>query len=421
MKKWISGLVGLGFLFGASALAQTYSTEEVVVSGIDFSRFAAELKTDENFDQFAASRRWERNIERNFCWSGVFTLRSSYYPYCQANRAPEMQIQLNGLGDKVEFAVADLQGNILLRVQLPIQDDQIREEDIMQGVNELIERLTGIRGILGTPIAFTLKQPDRKKIIALTNTHGTQMQSLTQNEDISLFPRWSPSQDQLLFTSVGRRGTTLWLHDLRNQTATPLKKGEDGVTSGGTWYQDGQRVIATISINGNVDLYEIELQSGNTRRLTKHPRIDTAPTLSPDNRNLIFVSDRTGREQIFMRDMEKGAIYRLTFDGFSNSDPVWSPDGTRIAFSRGIKGYNHIFMMDPFGDEVQQLTFGNYNAEKPAWSPDGRQIVFAADRAGSYKLYVMFVDGTGVRRLTDTPRNFEETGASWGTKWPGTP
>ena len=411
MKHWMfSVLIFLGSL--SPTLAQTYSSEEVIVSGIDFSRFSAELKVDPNLD-ITLSKRWARNIERNFCWSGVFTLVNSTYDYCQANREAEMQIQLNQRKSGLEFAVADLQGNVLLGEMLPIDKDEISEKDIISGVNQITEKLTGIKGILGTSIAFTLKQPGRKKIIALTNTHGMGLRSLTNSKEISLLPRWSPDSTKLIYTTVGNRGTTIWMHNVLKNKADELRRGEDGVTSGGTWYGNGSRVVATISMNANVDLYDIDIESGKTQRLTRHSSIDTAPTLSPDNRNLVFVSDRTGREQIYMRDMESGSIYRLTFDGFSNSDPVWSPDGTRIVFSRSVNGRNQIFLMDPFGDDYQQLTFGRFDSEKPTWSPDGRQIVFAADRTGIFKLYVMFVDGTGVRRLTSTPRGFEETGASW--------
>jgi TolB protein len=406
----LSILITLGSL--STALAQTYSSEEVVVSGINFSRFSAELILDPNIDKTLA-KRWARNIERNFCWSGVFKLINSTYDYCHASRAAEMQIQLNQRENGLEFAVADLQGNVLLGEVLPIKNDSIREDDLIRGVNQITERLTGVEGILGTSIAFTLKQPERKKIIALTNTHGMDLRSLTNSKDISLLPRWSPDSTRLLYTTVGNRGTTIWMHNVLNNKAEELRRGENGVTSGGTWYSDGKRVVATVSVNANVDLYDINVASGRTQRLTRHSRIDTAPTLSPDNRNLVFVSDRTGREQIYMRDMNSGSIYRLTFDGYSNSDPVWSPDGTHIVFSRSVNGRNQLFLMDPFGDNYQQLTSGRYDSEKPTWSPDGRQIVFAADRTGVFKLYVMFVDGTGVRRLTTTPRSFEETGASW--------
>ena len=210
MKHWMfSILIFLGSL--SPTLAQTYSSEEVVVSGIDFSRFSAELNVDPNLDTTLA-KRWARNIERNFCWSGVFTLVNSTYDYCLAKREAEMQIQLNQRENGLEFAVADLQGNVLLGEMLPIKDNEISEDDIIRGVNKITERLTGVVGILGTSIAFTLKQPGRKKIIALTNTHGMGLRSLTNNNEISLLPRWSPDSTKLLYTTVGNRGTSGGAH-----------------------------------------------------------------------------------------------------------------------------------------------------------------------------------------------------------------
>ena len=55
-----------------------------------------------------------------------------------------MQIQLNQRENGLEFAVADLQGNVLLGEMLPIQDDEISEDDIIRGVNQITERLTGV-------------------------------------------------------------------------------------------------------------------------------------------------------------------------------------------------------------------------------------------------------------------------------------
>ena len=146
MKHWMfSILIFLRLL--SPTLAQTYSSEEVVVSGIDFSRFSAVLKVDPNLD-VTLSKRWARNIERNFCWSGVFTLVNSTYSYCQAKREAEMQIQLNQRENGLEFAVADLQGNVLLGEVLSINNDEISEDDIIHGVNQITERLTGVEGCL---------------------------------------------------------------------------------------------------------------------------------------------------------------------------------------------------------------------------------------------------------------------------------
>ena len=137
--------------------------------------------------------------------------------------------------------------------------------------------------------------------------------------------------------------------------------------------------------------------------------------MSPDDQQLVFVSDRTGKEQIFYRQLGTRVEFQLTRSGAS-SDPAWSPDGTMIAFTRLVRGNAQIHILDPFTGDEKALTRGRYNSEQPSWSPDGKQIVFAAISTGVSKLYVMFIDGTGRRRLTRTPRDFEESAPNWRPK-----
>jgi TolB protein len=160
-------------------------------------------------------------------------------------------------------------------------------------------------------------------------------------------------------------------------------------------------------------LYSFDRQKRKETRLTTHRSIDTVPDLSADNKQLIFVSDRTGHEQIFYLQLGTKIPFQLTFGRGSSSDPAWSPDGTLIAYSKISNGHSQINLMDPFTGEDHSLTKGRYNSEQPAWSPDGRQIAFVSSSTGVDKLYIMFVDGTGRRRLTRTPKDFAEGSPTW--------
>ncbi|GIT04483.1 MAG: hypothetical protein CM1200mP28_17420 [Deltaproteobacteria bacterium] len=51
----------------------------------------------------------------------------------------------------------------------------------MELINELSAQLTGLDGVLGSSIAFTLKQPKRRKIIARVNTHGKKLAAISRN------------------------------------------------------------------------------------------------------------------------------------------------------------------------------------------------------------------------------------------------
>jgi TolB protein len=395
----------------------------VVISGLGFARYTVTLEPDESYTYHPQSPRWTRLIDRNLCWSGVYVVRDSRYKACKTEQVETdmkvlLQVTRNSENKRVlRMVVADMLGNPLFPQDLELRNEQFREEELMGLVNRMTEQLTGTMGVLGSTVAFSIKQPGRRKIIARVNTHGQKLLGVSRNQFISLFPRWSPDGKEMLYTTLGRQGTAVWLDRLNEEPPVPVLSGRPGsglgVTSGGTWFSDKKRIILTLSRNQNVDLYEMDLQTRRLRQITEHPSIDTLPFLAPDNERLVFVSDRSGREQIYYYELSTGVTFQLTFSGSSNSDPAWSPDGTLIAFTKVIGGQSQVYLMDPFTGDQHALTKGGYNSEQPTWSPDGKQLVYAANPSGVYKLYVMFIDGTGMRRLTRTPRDFEETGPNW--------
>ena len=419
--------------------AQTYSSEEIVISGLGFARFSVALVPEKSFTDHMDAKRWLRIIDRNLCWSGVFMVTDSRYRTCRTagGNQVDMKIMLKLKGTVTDngdlvpkhlmLTVADNDGVPLFPLELPIRNNRFREAELMDLINEMSVQLTGLKGILGSTIAFTLKQPKRRKIIARINTHGKKLAAVSRNKYINLLPSWSPKGDAIVYTTLSRRGTAIMFNDClkvvgckyrpvkllsSNISAARISKNFLSV-SGGTWFSNGHKLIVTLSRNGNSDLYEFDRLKRKVIRLTTHRAIDTVPDLSPDNQHLIFVSDRSGHEQIYYLKLGTKIPFQLTFGRGSSSDPVWSPDGTLIAFSKISSGHSQIHLMDPFTGEDNFLTRGRFNSEQPFWSPDGRQIAFVSSSTGVDKLYIMFIDGTGRRRLTRTPRDFEEGGPSW--------
>ena len=425
--------------FSTLVQAQTYSSEEIVISGLGFARFSVALVPEKSFTDHMDAKRWLRIIDRNLCWSGVFLVTDSRYRTCRTagGNQVDMKIMLKLKGTVTDngdlvpkhlmLTVADNDGVPLFPLELPIRKNRFREAELMDLINEMSVQLTGLKGILGSTIAFTLKQPKRRKIIARINTHGKKLAAVSRNKYINLLPSWSPKGDAIVYTTLSRRGTAIMFNDClkvvgckyrpvkllsSNISAARISKNFLSV-SGGTWFSNGHKLIVTLSRKGNSDLYEFDRLKRKVIRLTTHRAIDTVPDLSPDNQHLIFVSDRSGHEQIHYMKLGTKIPFQLTDSRGSSSDPVWSPDGTLIAFSKISSGHSQIHLMDPFTGEDNFLTRGRFNSEQPSWSPDGRQIAFVSSSTGVDKLYIMFIDGTGRRRLTRTPRDFEEGGPSW--------
>lgn len=419
LKKSMRGilyLLGFCFLLIPPLQAQTYSSEEIFISGVSFSRFSIRLNPDAAFKKHVASLVWLKRLDRNLCWSGTFLIVKSQYEYCRlTNTVVDLELNLSLLGtaahQMIQMTITDAQGKPLLTQNVSLKNGLISETELIQHINHLSELLTGNPGILGSTLAFTLKRPGFRKIIVRMNTQGENFSVVSKTSSIHLFPRWNPDGTAIIYSGLNREGYAIY-YDTLSGIPRPIIKSRE-ITSGGTWFSDGKRLIATLSRNSNVDLYQLDLRRMNWTRLTKHSSIETAPSISPDNRQLLFVSDRTGSEQIYLRSMEEGISYRLTFDGMANSTPSWSPDGKLIVFSKRNGGRSQVYVMDAAGENQRQLTTGNYSAEDPVWSPDGRQLIFSGDKTGVFKLYIMFMDGTGIRRLTHSRWYIEEKSPSW--------
>ncbi|MBS4029788.1 MAG: PD40 domain-containing protein [Ignavibacteriales bacterium] len=133
---------------------------------------------------------------------------------------------------------------------------------------------------------------------------------------------------------------------------------------------------------------------------------------------IAFASDRDGNWEIYTMNPDGSDIRRLTFNDSTDAVPNWSHDGTKIAFVSNRDGNNEIYTMSSDGTNQMRLTNNNASDNEPAWSPDDAKIVFVTDRTGNGEIFVMNADGTNPINLTNNP-NPNESGPKWspdGTK-----
>ena len=135
---------------------------------------------------------------------------------------------------------------------------------------------------------------------------------------------------------------------------------------------------------------------------------DDHPSFSPDNRKIVFTSNRLNENDwdIFVMDVNGGNPHRISAAAGLDSEPSFSPDGTRIVFAtERFNGSLDIATMKTDGSDVRRLTTSAFDDIEPAWRPDGQEIVFARVTGDDQKdIYVIKPDGTGLRQVTFTNR-----------------
>jgi len=142
-------------------------------------------------------------------------------------------------------------------------------------------------------------------------------------------------------------------------------------------------------------------------------RVHVAPAISPDGRQIMFVSERDRLSlDLFMADASSGAVVKKVistaadphFDSlqYIQSAGAWDASGHRFVMATVLDGTAALTVVDPQGkapridirlNEVGEI----YN---PSWSPDGKQVVFSAMKNGLSDLFVYHIADRSLTQLT---------------------
>ncbi|MCE5265613.1 MAG: Tol-Pal system beta propeller repeat protein TolB [Deltaproteobacteria bacterium] len=166
------------------------------------------------------------------------------------------------------------------------------------------------------------------------------------------------------------------------------------------WSPDGRFLAFTSYKDGNPDIYVRDLGSGSTRKAAFYPGLNLPGSWSRDGSRLMVSLSRDGNQEIYDMNVGSGVLQRLTRDFAIDVSPVRSPDERRIAFVSNRNGSPQVYVMDSDGGNIRRLTLeGNYNTS-PAWSPKGKKIAYVGSVNGRFQLFLIDAEGGEPQQLT---------------------
>ncbi|MCI0403895.1 MAG: hypothetical protein L0212_10280 [Acidobacteria bacterium] len=255
--------------------------------------------------------------------------------------------------------------------------------------------------------------------IYLMTPDGSNVRRLAYVEGVtSWLADWSPDRKRIVFSS-NRTGPwdDLYVMDADGRNVRQLTDSPEASEHDAAWSPDGSHIAydrAAITADGtrqNAQLWIIDADGSNARPLTGGSR-NMRPAWSPDGSTIAFMSDRhaevdinligtdDGDLEIYLVERDGSNVRRLTECAETAGGPAWSPDGQRIAFScRGL------WVMNADGRNQRRLI--NDFGFRPAWSPDGKRIAYNCNpysqalQFEQFEICLIRADGSGFRTLTN--------------------
>ncbi len=208
-----------------------------------------------------------------------------------------------------------------------------------------------------------------------------------------------PAQEKVLFSST---------HDdagAKAKMAAEIERRKAGEQKSYAWDYDEF-----------YDIYQTDFSGGNIRNLTKTLGYDAEASWSPDGKLIAFASNRRAYTEelsdeeaalfkanpsalidIYIMDADGSNVKRLTHTKTYDGGPFFSPDGKRIVWRHFSENGREaeIFTMAIDGSDQKQLTRLNVMSWAPFYHPSGKYIIFATNVHGhrNFELYIVDVDG----------------------------
>lgn len=192
-------------------------------------------------------------------------------------------------------------------------------------------------------------------------------------------PRWSPDGSRILYQATSPDATSLWLLDVETSATTRIG-GESFFDQQASWHPDGERIVFSSERgDSGFDIWETDLPTGLSWRISSHPGDETEPVWSRNGRHLAYIRQDDVGYALVLRRHGQAEVDLLVSDQ-PLSSPSWRPDGSLLTILRQVGdelSLDIVILSEPV--LVRKFVGGEDFFASPVSWRDRHQMLYTAD------------------------------------------
>ncbi|WP_423775047.1 Tol-Pal system beta propeller repeat protein TolB [Candidatus Blochmannia ocreatus (nom. nud.)] len=243
--------------------------------------------------------------------------------------------------------------------------------------NEIFEKITGIKGIFCTRIAYVL-HTDHDKYpfeLCIADYDGHNQISICKTHEPLMSPAWTPDGNKIAYVTFDSGHSKLVIQTLSTGTINnvinfPQHNGAPAFSP------NSKKLAFALSKTGSLNLYIMDLDSGEIKQLTNNRNNNTEPSWFPDNKNIAYTSDQSGKPQIYKINIDTYNSTRISWSHTSNQNPAVSSDGKFIMMVNRHQGKQNIAKINLTNNQEYILT-DTVLANSPSIAPNNTMVLYS--------------------------------------------
>ena len=210
--------------------------------------------------------------------------------------------------------------------------------------------------------------------------------------------QFTPDGKRIVFHSYRDNAGELWI---MNRDGSNPKKITEG-SNHDRWpllSKDGNKIAFISRRDGNWDIFTVNTDGSDLKQITKTPVNELGASFSPDGKQLVFSQAGDGPNtaaKLILANADGSDQKTLVNEGLW---PQWNAANNKILFGKFSDNNRGIYIYDVKSGKETLLVNKENSPSSAAWSQDGKSVYFVQNGKGGKEIFQINSDGTELRNL----------------------